>query len=79
MSIANELSCDVATAVLTRQRDDPASAPLRNKLTDIVLELHSTLHQLTNEARRRHSASFQASPQVRSQSGDDNNAASGSQ
>lgn len=51
MSIANELSCDVAAAMLAR-RDDAVEADQKN-LSDIVLEVHTTLRQMTNEARRK--------------------------
>lgn len=52
MSIANELSCDVATAMLT-ERADVQTRSASDDLTDIVLEVHTTLRRLTNEARRR--------------------------
>lgn len=52
MSIANELSCDVATAMLT-ERADEQTRGASGDLTDIVLEVHTTLRRLTNEARRR--------------------------
>lgn len=51
MSIANELSCDVAAAMLTR-REGAVDADQKD-LTDIVLEVHTTLRQLTNEARQK--------------------------
>ena len=51
MSIAHELSCDVATAMLAEhEREQPA--PHEGDLTDVVLEVHSTLRCLTSEARR---------------------------
>lgn len=51
MSIAHELSCDVATAMLAaRESEQPASHD--GDLTDVVLEVHSTLRCLTDEARR---------------------------
>ena len=50
MSIANELSSDVATAVFTRQEE---KAEIEAKgLTEIVLEVHSTLCRLTAAARQ---------------------------
>jgi hypothetical protein len=48
MSIANEPSSDVATAVFTRQTQK-AEIEVR-ALTMIVLEVHSTLRSLTMEA-----------------------------
>ena len=50
MSIANELSCDVAAAVLTySESQDKARA---EGLTNIILEFHSAMQQLNGEARR---------------------------
>jgi len=51
MSIAHELSCDVATAILST-REGVETEPSSTDLTNIVLEVHSTLRQLTSEARR---------------------------
>jgi hypothetical protein len=51
MSIAHELSCDVATAMLSERKDDRAASQ-GGDLASIVLEVHSTLRQLTSEARR---------------------------
>lgn len=51
MSIANELSSEVATAVFTRQGERAAIEP--KGLTQIVLEVHSTLRRLTADARQR--------------------------
>ena len=51
MSIAHELSCDVATAMLAgRESEQPGSH--EGDLTNVVLEVHSTLRCLTGEARR---------------------------
>lgn len=50
MSIASELSCDVATAILSREGAD--AEPASGGLTDVVREFHTTLRQLTAEARR---------------------------
>jgi hypothetical protein len=52
MSIANELSCDVAAAMLAH-KDAPQSETSNRNLTEIVFEFHSTLRQLTGEARQR--------------------------
>ena len=59
MSIAHELSCDVATAMLT-ERPDERGAAAGGDLTDIVLEVHTTLRRLTNEARQRRAQAFQS-------------------
>ncbi len=53
MSIANELSSDVAAAVLTRESDEPAVEA--RKLLDVVKEVHSTLRHLTAAARKKKS------------------------
>lgn len=51
MSIANELSSDVAAAMLARHDGErPQSA---GELVGVVIEVHSTLRQLTAEARCR--------------------------
>ena len=52
MSIAHELSCDVATAILARREGVEAEPSSGTDLTNIVLEVHSTLRQLTSEAKR---------------------------
>lgn len=51
MSIAHELSCDVAAAMLAA-RDGEQATPARD-LSEVVLEVHTTLRHLTREARRR--------------------------
>lgn len=51
MSIANELSSDVATAVLTSNASKTHTDA--QVLVDILLAFHSALQALTNEARRR--------------------------
>lgn len=51
MSIAHELSCDVATAMLAERESEQPTSP-EGDLTDVVLEVHSTLRCLTGEARR---------------------------
>jgi len=71
MSIAHELSCDVAAAILSEregQRPAPAGAA---GLTDLVLEVHTTLRQLTREARRGrlNAQFFPASDTVRADAG----------
>ncbi|HEX6623995.1 MAG TPA: hypothetical protein VF064_09805 [Pyrinomonadaceae bacterium] len=57
MSIAHELSCDVATAMLANPADEQRGAA-GGALTDIVLEVHTTLRRLTNEARQRRAQAF---------------------
>ena len=52
MSIANELSSDVATALFTRKEEKAEIET--NGLTKIVLEVHSTLRRLMADARQRH-------------------------
>lgn len=49
MSVTNELSCEVAVAVLTRGagKDDP------KELRNMLLEFHLTLLRLSSEARRK--------------------------
>lgn len=64
MSIANELSSEVATAVLTRTGEKGEIEP--KGLTKIVLEVHSTLRRLMADARQRRRAQiYQASPPAR--------------
>lgn len=50
MSIAHELSSDVAAAVLAHIEE-----PLqdRNELVEVVMEVHSTLQELSEEARHK--------------------------
>ena len=60
MSIANELSCDVAAAVLARQTTPHAPSP--TDLTEIVLAFHTTLRQLTGEDRKRRRAHANDAP-----------------
>lgn len=50
MSIANELSSDVANAVLSRQ--DEQGALNSTELKAVVLSIHTTLRHLTSEARK---------------------------
>ena len=51
MSIANELSSDVAAALLSRREGEPG--PDSSKLVNVIVEVHSTLRHLTMEARRK--------------------------
>jgi hypothetical protein len=50
MSIANELSSDVAAALLCRPEEERGLDSSR--LVKVIVEVHSTLRQLTAEARR---------------------------
>ena len=50
MSIANELSCDVAAAMFTRKEDEAPST--QRELAEVLLVVHSTLRHLTAESRR---------------------------
>jgi hypothetical protein len=55
MSIANELSSEVAAAVLAaREGETPSDAGER---AEVVLEVHSTLRRLSAEYRKRGRAS----------------------
>lgn len=69
MSIANELSNDVARAVLEQQAVKTEGET--KGLTEIVLAVHSTLRLLTTEERRRRRAHLLLPPPL------SNNAASG--
>jgi hypothetical protein len=51
MSIANELSSEVATAVFTRKGEKAEIEP--KGLTKIVMEVHSTLRRMMADARQR--------------------------
>lgn len=51
MSIANELSSEIASAVFTRKGEKAEIEP--KGLTKIVLEVHSTLRRMMADARQR--------------------------
>jgi hypothetical protein len=51
MSIAHELSSDVAAAVLAPEKDGSSQDP--SELAEVVREIHSTLRELTAEARHK--------------------------
>jgi hypothetical protein len=74
MSIGNELSCDVAAAVLA-PRDERTQTPDRD-LTGMILEFHSALRQLDGEDRRRRRSQILQTP-LTNPSGGNSNAASG--
>lgn len=48
MGISNELSSEIATAILSSKRKSPREL---NDLKEIVLNIHSTLQKMTDEAR----------------------------
>lgn len=53
MAISNELSSDIAAAILAAREKHPDNV---EELKRIVFQVHSTLQQLTDETRRRHRA-----------------------
>ncbi|HEY0322281.1 MAG TPA: hypothetical protein VGC66_15075 [Pyrinomonadaceae bacterium] len=69
MSIANELSSDVARAVLEQAATKAERGTI--VLTEIVMEVHSILRRLTQDARRRRLSQLSPMPPPES------NAASG--
>ena len=50
MAISNELSSDVAVAILANEK----SPQELKKLKDIILEVHSTLQKMSEETRAYH-------------------------
>lgn len=58
MSIANELSSEVAAAVLTNDKEKRHEQT--EELTKVVLEVHSTLRRLTSADRRRRAQTIAA-------------------
>jgi hypothetical protein len=56
MAISNELSSDVAVAILANKK----SPEELEKLKDIILEVHSTLQKMSEETRAYH---FKKKPQ----------------
>lgn len=60
MSIANELSSEVAADMLARHKDE-VSGTNRNKIKAVIVELHSTLQRLTANTRK---ANRRAHPQT---------------
>jgi hypothetical protein len=51
MSIAHELSCDVAAAMLAGSGTHQQASQAQTHLTEIVLEVHTTLRSLNRESR----------------------------
>jgi hypothetical protein len=49
MTIANELSSDIALALVAAQDKQPEKL---NDIKEILLEVHSTLQRLTEQSRR---------------------------
>lgn len=58
MSIANELSSEVAAAVLANDKEKGQEQT--QELTRVVLEVHSTLRRLTSAERRRRARTIAA-------------------
>ncbi len=54
MSIAHELSCEVAAAMLAEKEQPIGASP--DALSEIVLAVHSTLRQMSNAERDRRRA-----------------------
>lgn len=63
MSIANELSSDVAAAVLARKNEETSIET--SELKDVVLQVHTTLRHLTAEARKRGQLSRSEGPNIK--------------
>jgi hypothetical protein len=53
VSVSNELSSDIATAILAAK---DKSADELNNLKDVILEVHSTLQQLEAKSRNARAA-----------------------
>ena len=51
MAISNELSSDVAVAILAKQKTPQELQQLK----DVILEVHSTLQKMSEETRSDHS------------------------
>ncbi len=76
MSIANELSCDVAAAMLTSKE---GHTTVGNKaLTDIVLEFHTTLRRLMGESRQHRRSQILITPPPSSSSSPSSNSSAAS-
>lgn len=59
MSVANELSSEIATAMLVNERPGDAEESLR-----VLLAFHSTLRNLSSEERRRRRAKYLPDKQI---------------
>jgi hypothetical protein len=67
MTIANELSSEVAAALLAAHKPEEAPSD-RGNIRDVIVAIHSTLRNLKIEARRAENPPPQAS--TRAQSGE---------
>ena len=56
VSVAHELSCDIATAILARKEETRKLKELK----ELVLSIHSVLQQLTVQPRERNRSRFLA-------------------
>ena len=54
MAIENELSSEIAIALLAGKENDPEQL---NNLTELVLRVHACLHEKSDESRTRASTS----------------------
>ncbi len=59
MGISNELSSEIATAILSSNRKSPREL---SDLKEIVLSVHSTLQKMTDEARAQRLKSLTLTP-----------------
>lgn len=57
MAISNELSSDIAAALISASAKEPAQL---HELKEILIEVHSTLQQLTEETRTARAFSLSA-------------------
>ncbi|MCA1557491.1 MAG: hypothetical protein LC731_03005 [Acidobacteria bacterium] len=73
MTIANELSSEVAAALLEARKQESPTTDARN-IREVIVAVHSTLRKLKMEARRAATQSSRAA----FESGQGGNAASGS-
>jgi hypothetical protein len=65
MSIAHELSCDIAAAMLAEPAAASRAEEARADLTDIVLEVHTTLRRLTRESQAARTVSPSAAVEAK--------------
>jgi hypothetical protein len=55
MAISNELSSEIAVALIAAKAKDPSHL---SEIKEILIEVHSTLQQMTEQARRARSLAF---------------------
>jgi hypothetical protein len=55
MAISNELSSEIAVALIAAKAKEPDHL---REIKDILIAVHSTLQQMTEQARHRRSLSF---------------------